>query len=243
MTSKAEAAYLTLRQHILDAQLAPGAPLRHDRLREMHDIGWTPLREALQRLEAEQLVISKPNRGFFVAEISEGEISDLLNTRLVLEEPLLEEAMRLGDEDWEVGIVEAHHRLSRAANILSDLTLENLRDWDARHRGFHLSLINAARSVWQKRLYNQVWDHLRRHQFHMTIAPLITAKQAGRAPDDTLMSRLHNAMNGLSHERLMRAVLDRDTETARLLLKLHVGETLGVYRAVRQSHGTPDHAA
>ncbi|MTH97520.1 GntR family transcriptional regulator [Roseibium sp. RKSG952] len=241
--SKAEFAYRTLRQQILDAVLAPGEPLRHDRLRKDHGLGWTPLREALQRLEAERLVVAHPNRGFFVAGISEDELTDLLNTRLVLEEPMLLESIQRGGEDWEAGIVTAFHRLSRLSNVLQSPKLESLSDWDNRHRAFHAALLDGARSAWQKRLYHKVMDHLRRHQFHLTVSRVLQARDDNRDPDEVVLARLQSSMNMLSHQRLMNAVLARDEDQALQLLKMHVGETLGVYRASRIDTGSTNNAA
>ena len=61
VATKSEFAYRTLRQDILETRLRPGAPLKLGAMREAYGIGWTPLREALSRLEAERLVILSAN--------------------------------------------------------------------------------------------------------------------------------------------------------------------------------------
>ena len=62
--------YEALRRRILDLELAPGADLDETALADAFDISRTPLREALNRLAAEQLVVISPNRGASVAPLN-----------------------------------------------------------------------------------------------------------------------------------------------------------------------------
>ena len=97
--SKTEAAYRLLRRDILTTRLRPGAPLKLSTLRNSYGIGWTPLREALSRLEAERLVTSISNRGFAVAPVSRIELEDLSRARCVVDLPLLQESIEKGGHD------------------------------------------------------------------------------------------------------------------------------------------------
>ena len=54
-TTKAEAAYAELRARILDGSLAPGSSLEQATIAERYGISTTPVREALRRLESEQI--------------------------------------------------------------------------------------------------------------------------------------------------------------------------------------------
>jgi GntR family carbon starvation induced transcriptional regulator len=112
-STKTESAYRLLRRDILSTRLKPGAPMKLSTLRESYGIGWTPLREALSRLEAEGLVTAISNRGFAVAPVSREELDDLTRARLAVEMPLLIESIENGDSAWESAVVTAHYRLSR----------------------------------------------------------------------------------------------------------------------------------
>ena len=101
VATKTETAYRTLRQEILETRLRPGAPLKLGAMREAYGIGWTPLREALSRLEAERLVTSSANKGYAVAPVSLEELSDLTRARRLVELPMLAESIANGDEAWE----------------------------------------------------------------------------------------------------------------------------------------------
>ena len=55
-----------IRSDILVGDLLPGSRLRMEELRDRYGIGFSPLREALMRLEAEGLVLLRQNKGFQV---------------------------------------------------------------------------------------------------------------------------------------------------------------------------------
>ena len=80
-----DTAYRQLRDLIVTVQLQPGEILKEDDLQRRLGIGRTPVREALQRLEAEQFVSIIPRRGVIVSGVEVSELSMLLETRTVLE--------------------------------------------------------------------------------------------------------------------------------------------------------------
>lgn len=235
--TKAEAAYQLLREEILTIRLAPGLPLRLNMLRDRYGIGWTPLREALARLEAERLVTTRSNSGFAVAPLAGDELSDILRTRLLLELELLAEAFRKGDTAWEERIAAAHFRLSRCKLLsrtslpLLDPSEENLAEWDQRHRQFHEALLSAAQSDWLKRIYRDVSMHLRRHHRFLNAEPALRAAtgtgEEAEAEAATIL--LMRAMAIDSHTDLMQAAIDRDWPRARQLMIDHVGFTGKVF--------------
>ena len=59
-----------LRRMIISLELPPGAKISEAELIQHLDCGRTPLREALQRLAEEYLVISVPRKGISIAELS-----------------------------------------------------------------------------------------------------------------------------------------------------------------------------
>lgn len=62
--------YSSLRHRILTLQLAPGAELEEAFLADTYGVSRTPVREALIRLSADQLVQILPNRGAIVAPLT-----------------------------------------------------------------------------------------------------------------------------------------------------------------------------
>ncbi|EKF17829.1 GntR family transcriptional regulator [Nitratireductor pacificus] len=227
--TKTEAAYLKLRKDILATRLMPGAPLRIGALRETYGLGWTPLREALSRLEAERLVTAVSNRGFAVAPVSRGELEDLSKARLAVETTLLEEAIRTGGGAWEEAVVTAHYRLSRCTNPGRTLSEAALLDWVQKHQEFHEALLSAADSEWLKHFYAQIWGQLCRHHIFLTVRPTLRAAAGHETGHEAALAALHDAMSLDQHTRLMELSLDRDLEGAMALMKQHVGLTVDVY--------------
>lgn len=68
----------------------------------------TPLREALSRLEGDNLVKLLPNKGYYSASVSINELMELYKTRRIFKLQLLQEAMLYGDRSWEAEIIRTH---------------------------------------------------------------------------------------------------------------------------------------
>ena len=85
--SKKELVYETLREQILDGDLAPGVRLIIDELSTRLNVSPIPVREALQQLQYEGFVTIEPFIGATVTEIHKGlihEIFALLETLEVI---------------------------------------------------------------------------------------------------------------------------------------------------------------
>src|ERR1700760_3310157 len=107
-----EAAYQQLRADIVAGTFKAGMPLGLEALRQRYGFSFSPLREALMRLQSERLVLSTALRGFSVAPLSREEMRDATETRILIECEALRRSMRDGNDDWEAGIVAAFHALS-----------------------------------------------------------------------------------------------------------------------------------
>lgn len=75
----------TLRQAILRGELKPGERLLEIHLANKLGVSRTPIREAIRKLELENLVIMVPRKGAVVAEITEKSLRDVLEVRRALE--------------------------------------------------------------------------------------------------------------------------------------------------------------
>jgi DNA-binding GntR family transcriptional regulator len=83
--SLTDQAYVEIRRRIVSLELAPGAVIREDELQRELGIGRTPIREAIQRLEREQLVVVLARRGVFVAAVDVTDLPLLCESRSMLE--------------------------------------------------------------------------------------------------------------------------------------------------------------
>jgi len=77
-------------QLIIEGKILPNEPLREVQLAELLNISRTPLREALQQLEWEGIVVSEPRKGYRLAQFSEADIYEIYPLRAKLESFALE---------------------------------------------------------------------------------------------------------------------------------------------------------
>lgn len=82
---KADDAYDVLKNLIISMQIEPGGALDERTLMARLEIGRTPLREAIQRLTHDGLVVSLPRRGYYVSELSITDFQQMTAARYVIE--------------------------------------------------------------------------------------------------------------------------------------------------------------
>ena len=111
-----ERAYQELRRLIVRLELAPGAVLRDDDLQARLGLGRTPIREALQRLERDQLVTVVPRRGVFVSNVDVADLAVLYESRAILEPYAMRLAAARGSlRQWAEMEAALDHALPRSS--------------------------------------------------------------------------------------------------------------------------------
>lgn len=144
-------AYHRIRAKLALGQLAAGSELSEPKLAEMLGISRTPVREALQQLEVEGLVLRNPKRRTIVRMPDRRDILDLYEVReavevfaaaLAAERRTPTDLERLGYLCREMKGFAAELQES-GAQTLSDAKLRRLLAADM---GFHLMLIQATRN-------------------------------------------------------------------------------------------------
>ncbi|MBG06632.1 MAG: GntR family transcriptional regulator [Rhodospirillaceae bacterium] len=126
--SLSDQAYEGLEEMIVTLRLEPGAVLSETELSEQLGIGRTPIREALQRLAREGLVLILPRKGILVSEINPGKQLLLLEVRRELERLLARSgAQRATDEERE-RFTEIADGMERAERENDDLGFMRLDD-------------------------------------------------------------------------------------------------------------------
>jgi DNA-binding GntR family transcriptional regulator len=84
-SSLADRAYLALRDRLTTLQIRPGEPIEDGRVASELEVGRTPVREALKRLEDDRLVISYPRRGTFATGVDITDLAYINEIRVQLE--------------------------------------------------------------------------------------------------------------------------------------------------------------
>ena len=106
-------AYNALRERIVTGHLAPGARIVAEDVAAELAISRTPVREAFRQLDAEGLLVIRPNRGAVVASLSVDELLDLFEMRAALEGLAARRAAERWTDDFGDQLHLALRRLGR----------------------------------------------------------------------------------------------------------------------------------
>lgn len=207
-----ESAYRQLRMDIVEGRHGPGEKLRVEHLKETYHVSAGTLREALALLVADSLVIPQAQRGFRVAPMSLADLEDLTRTRTLLECAALRDSIQNGDEEWEVRLVSAYHRLSRAEEGLAHDAAGVFDEWEERNHAFHDALTSACKSHWIKRFQALLYQQAHRYR---RLSAVTTA----------VPSSVHD-----EHCAIFEAAMSRDLHTADRMLAQHIQFALSAIR-------------
>ncbi|MFJ5764992.1 GntR family transcriptional regulator [Lysinibacillus sp. NPDC093210] len=83
-------AFREIKKSILNYELLPGQPIYERELSEKLGISRTPIRESLSLLEREKWIISKPRVGTFIKEITEEDVIEVMEIRMIFDRFALE---------------------------------------------------------------------------------------------------------------------------------------------------------
>ncbi|MBB5518404.1 DNA-binding GntR family transcriptional regulator [Amphiplicatus metriothermophilus] len=126
-----------VRDFILSGEIPPDVPIRQDALAAQLRVSKIPLREALARLEQDGLVVSHPNRGFFVRPLSAEEAEEVYALRLQLEpEAAAYACLRANEADQDAA--------KRALALLDEEASAGRPNVGALNRAFHMALVQPG---------------------------------------------------------------------------------------------------
>ncbi|MBN9624006.1 MAG: GntR family transcriptional regulator [Actinobacteria bacterium] len=150
-------AHERLRRAILEGELQPGRAYSQGEVSELLEIGRTPLREAVRRAQAEQLLRAEPNRKLQVADLDPADLAELYAMRVMLE-PL---GVRLTVPQLEAADLAAIRRTLDAH--VEACEAQRLEEARRLHREFHFALFDRC----GERLRGEIgdlWDHAQRYR-------------------------------------------------------------------------------
>jgi DNA-binding GntR family transcriptional regulator len=200
-------AYHLIRRKIITLELPPLSAINEQELMDDLQLGRTPIREALQRLAAEDLVFFAPRRGIFVADVSLTDLQKIFELRLVLEGFCAKLAAERATPS----------HLSQLEALIQELSRVPERDGKALmaiDERFHELLYQAADNDF-------LADSLRRlHALSLRLWHLV-------------LNRLGNVRGAMEqHVEITHAIESRDPERAAALLRRHIADFQHEIKAV-----------
>ncbi len=203
----AEKAYRAIRRDIIQGSLPPNIRLRLTDLRDRYGIGFSPLREALNRLQSQNFVTLEPLKGYTVAELLLSELKDATNTRILLESEALQRAITLGGDDWESEIVSTLQALK--LQVERPFNGDKIWEVENRHHAFHRALLSASDSRISMEFFECLYSKTERYRI-----PILQ----GRTDRTTAEVKAE-------HASIADAVLNRDIDQSIKLLSAHYKRT------------------
>ncbi|MHB1517170.1 MAG: GntR family transcriptional regulator [Acidimicrobiales bacterium] len=192
-------AYRSIKDAILNLEIAPGTQLRAEELAQNFGISRTPVREALLRLEQDGLVRTVARVGTFVAEITASDVAELFELRGLLESHAAKKAAGALSEE---ALVSIDRLLAEGATAVGR---GDLKGFQTSEIEFHDHLLRAAGN--------------RRLLAVMSLLRDLTHRQRALS-----LGVRDNVEQSLAEHRAVAAALRRrDAEAAGQLMAAHLG--------------------
>jgi DNA-binding GntR family transcriptional regulator len=203
-----EQVYQRLKTDLHEFLFTPGQRLSEAALAEQMGVSRTPIREALTRLRDEGLVEVESKTGWFVRPIDFDRIDQLYDLRVLLE---LDAVTRLSQAEAPEQLLAP---LRQAWLLPSG---ERLRDGPAvgeLDERFHSALVTAAGNDEIARVHDDVTGRIR------------IVRRLDFTRDDRIDATYQE------HARILRAVLQRKADQAKMLLRAHIEQSKAEVRSI-----------
>ena len=171
-------AYGKLEEMIVTLELAPGSTVSEQRLSQLSGFGRTPIREALQRLARENLVVVLPQRGLLISDIDIAKQLRLLRTRREVERLICRSAAKNASAAERAAFAELAAEFTETARANDDISFIRL------DREFNELCLAAARNEFAEGAMRLMSGLSRRFWY-------IHYKQTADLPE---IARLHSAV-------------------------------------------------
>lgn len=192
--------FQVIRTAIVRGELPGDMPLRQDEISTALSVSHIPVREAFRQLEAQGLVRIYPNRGAVVTKLSCKELSDVMDTRILLEVGALRLALpHIMEED-----------LARARELLELFSNEKDPIKGAElNLKLHFSLYDPCDNQTLLSLIDQMHANVDRY-----ITPFFGKEEVS--------AELYTVDE---HSQIISACESKDTELATAILRTHLQRT------------------
>jgi DNA-binding GntR family transcriptional regulator len=190
---------------LVAGELQPGELYSAPMLGERFGVSATPVREAMLALAKDGFVVAERNRGFRVVEMSDADLDEVSQIRLLVEVPSTVEAAKV------ISDAELDRAGAMAQRIVDAAARGDLIDYLDTDRHFHIALISQLGNA---RLTELV-DRLRRQTRLFGLGKLV---ESGRL-----------VASAEEHNQLVAAIRAGDTVATRRLITSHIKHVRGLW--------------
>jgi DNA-binding GntR family transcriptional regulator len=206
--TKSDLAYQQIRQKILEGELAPETPLDQEALAQWLGLSTTPVREALRRLQAERLVVSRAHRDTVVAPLSPETVEQVYAVRLTLDPLAASLAAAHADDADRARILALSQDPPTGADPVTHVAF---------NRRLHRAIYSAGGNTVLIEILDSLWDLSDRYRM--------------------LISKDHTAVETAQdeHAAIVAAVVESDPDRAADLMRRHLTASLQLIRSAVSS--------
>ena len=190
-----------IRSAVLSGEMLPGTCVGQEWLASKFGSSRIPVREALQQLQSEGLVILAPNRGARIADVTSQESIEVYKIREVLEPLAILESVPLLTEEDIASLDATVRRLEQVSTVQEYILLD---------REFHLKTYCRAPMPNLRSMIERYWNSTQ--HFRRSFVKDSLAKDGLPFSDP-------------QHLLLMETVRARDAEGASAVVRLHIRRT------------------
>jgi DNA-binding GntR family transcriptional regulator len=195
-----------LREAISAGRIAPGSRLGEAELARELGVSRGPLREAMQRLSQEGLLVSIRNRGLFVIELTDDDVGDIFVARAAVERAAVAQVMASDPADAARHLLDVIDVMARAFDdgdsermAAADIAFHELLvelSGSLRLARMHKTLLTETRMCIHalRETYRQADDRVAEHR---AIADAVAADDVGLA-DRLLVEHMDDALKRLT---------------------------------------------
>jgi DNA-binding GntR family transcriptional regulator len=152
-------AYEKIKEAIVTLRLEMGKALNEQELCNQFDLGRTPVREALQLLESEGLVVIIPRKGVYVSYVSLDDFQKIYEARIMLETYCISEAVKkISDSE----ILRLKSLLHDALPLVEVMDIDGLLKVD---REIHMGIVKSLENRYIEQIASQVYNLVTRTWF------------------------------------------------------------------------------
>ena len=203
LANKKHQVYEILKDKIVRNELKPQAYLSEQAICKDMEVSKTPVREALQKLEHDRLVVIIPNKGCFVSSVSIDRIREVFEIREILECAAARLAASLAIRKQFTSILENHDsfKIGDEAEMRQHL----LSGYQ-----IHTHIVEAAGNSFLTEYYRTIQAHI------VQIRVFFINRFE--------MGRLYETVD--EHKKILRAIVDSDATGAEMAMREHLTRSL-----------------
>lgn len=193
-----DAAYELIKQRIIMWTYRPGEALSEAVVSASLGLGRTPVRQAFDRLMRDGLVEVLPRKGILVRPITQDEVRDMVEARLINECFCARQAAEIIDK---ASLEELQANIARGRAALGGYDVEALMMLD---RSFHATICSSARNAVMAEFTKNLHERSQRF-WHLS-----------------LRDRDHHRRVVAEHDAIVGALADRDMDGAEAAMRAHI---------------------